>query len=91
MMIIAQIEHEVSDFNIWQKAFDSDPIDRKKAGVQRYSVSQLQDNPNHVIIDLEFTNLQEAENACLMLKKMWGHIDGKMLINPRVRILNRVE
>lgn len=89
-MIIVQIEHEVLNFESWQKAFDSDPIDRKKIGVQRYSILQLKDNPNHVVVDLEFDNLPEAENTCTMLRKMWVRIDGTMLINPRVRILHRI-
>ena len=90
-MIIVQIEHIVSNFEYWQKAFASDPIDRKKIGVQRYSIFQLNGNPNHVIIDLEFNDFANAENACLLLKKMWGSLDGKMLINPTVRILNLVD
>ena len=90
-MIIVQIEHEVLNFESWRRAFDSDPIDRKKAGVQRYSVFQLKDNPNHVVIDLEFENLSEAEHTCTMLRKMWDRIDGKMLINPQIRILHRIK
>jgi hypothetical protein len=88
-MIIVQIEHEVSNFEGWKKAFDSDPIDRKKSGVRRYSIFQLQGNPNHVIIDLEFDNLQDAENTCVMLRKMWNRIDKTLLINPSLRILHR--
>jgi hypothetical protein len=29
-MIVLQIEHKVADFSGWKKAFESDPIDRKK-------------------------------------------------------------
>jgi hypothetical protein len=88
-MIIVQIEHEVVNFENWLRAFDSDPIDRKKAGVKRYTILQQNDNPNHVLIDLEFDQLHEAENTCMMLKKMWNRMDGTMLINPKLRILNR--
>jgi hypothetical protein len=90
-MIIVQIEHEVSNFEGWKKAFDSDPIDRKKAGVRRYSIFHLQENPNHIVIDLEFDNLPDAENTSSMLRKMWGRIDKTLLINPTVRILHRVD
>lgn len=53
-MFILQIEHEVFNFEGWKKAFDNDPIDRKKAGVRRYHIFQRADNPNFVVIDLEF-------------------------------------
>jgi hypothetical protein len=37
-----------------EKAFDNDPIDRKKSGVKRYSFYRPADDPNYVIIDLDF-------------------------------------
>jgi hypothetical protein len=89
-MFIVQIEHEVLNFDSWLKAFESDPIDRKKAGVRRYSIFRENDHRNLVIIELEFDNLTEAENICLRLKKMWERIDGTMLVNPKLRILVRI-
>ena len=53
-MFILQIEYEVFNFKGWKKAFENDPIDRKKAGVRRYHIFQRADNPNFVVIDLEF-------------------------------------
>ena len=38
-MTILQIEHNISDFDVWKKAFDGDPINRKKSGVVRYLFS----------------------------------------------------
>ena len=37
-MTTLRIEHKVPNFDGWKKAFDSDPIDRKKSGVNRYSI-----------------------------------------------------
>lgn len=34
-MLILQIEHKVPNYEGWKKAFDSDPISRKKSGVKR--------------------------------------------------------
>ncbi len=90
-MYILQIEHEVFNFEGWKKAFENDPIDRKKAGVKRYSIFQLSDNPNMVVINLEFEHLTEAENTVISLKKLWGNIAGKILIDPQVRILKLAE
>ena len=90
-MFILQIEHEVFNYEGWKKAFENDPIDRKKAGVRHYKIFQRTDNPNFVVIDLEFDHLNEAENTFAALKNLWGNISGKIMINPQIRILKLVE
>jgi L-rhamnose mutarotase len=90
-MPILQIEHEVLNFEGWKKAFKNDPIDRKKAGVRNYKIFQRNDNPNFVVIDLEFDNLKQAEDALFALRTLWQKIEGKIMINPQIRILNLVE
>jgi hypothetical protein len=90
-MFILQIEHEVFNFEGWKKAFENDPVDRKKSGVRHYNIYQRTDNPNFVVIDLEFDNLNEAENTLTSLKSLWGNISGKIMINPQIRILKLVE
>jgi len=90
-MIILQIEHKVPNFDGWRKAFDDDPINRKRAGVRRYSILRPIDDPNYVIIDLEFDNLQAAEATLEALRNLWGKVEGKIMINPQTRILNLVE
>jgi hypothetical protein len=62
-MIVLQIEHEVPSFEGWKKAFEQDPIERRKAGVRRYLIFQRADNPNFVVINLEFDRLKEAEDT----------------------------
>ena len=37
-MTILRVQHAVANFDGWKRAFESDPIDRKGSGVQRYSV-----------------------------------------------------
>ena len=90
-MINLQIEHEVMNFEGWKKAFENDPIDRKKVGVRRYKIFKRVDIPNFVVIDLEFDNLKDAENTLAALRKLWERVDGKIIINPQTRILNLVE
>ncbi len=90
-MIILQIEHEVFNFEGCKKAFDNDPIDRKKAGVKRYHIFQRADNTNFVVIDLEFDNLSEAENTLASLKILWGNITGKIMMTHHTRILRLIE
>ncbi len=75
-MIILQIEHPVPNFDGWKKAFDSDPINRKQSGVRRYKISRQADNPNYVIVDLEFDNIKDAETALAALQKLWNRVEG---------------
>ncbi len=86
-MIILQIEHLVPNFEGWKKAFENDPIDRKKSGVRRYKIFQRVDMPNYVVIDLEFDHLEDAENTLVALKTLWKGVDGKIIVNPQNRIL----
>ena len=52
-MPTVRIEHAVPNFEQWKRAFDSDPVNRKGSGVRGYQVLRAQDDPNHVMIDLE--------------------------------------
>jgi hypothetical protein len=90
-MYILQIEHEVSNFEGWKKAFENDPVDRKKAGVRHYDIFQRTNDPNYVVIDLEFDNLKEAESMVASLQVLWKKIDGKIIIHPQIRILRLIE
>lgn len=90
-MIILRIEHEVSGFEGWKRAFDSDPINRKQSGVQRYRIFQLKEDPNYVVIHLEFEDVKNAEAAVAALHKLWGNVEGKLVFNPKTQILEMVE
>jgi hypothetical protein len=90
-MLILQIEHEVLNFDAWKKAFEADPVNRKKSGVLGYKIFQGVDNPNFVSIHLEFDNLKEAVDTLTALRKLWGDVEGKIMFKPQTRILNLVE
>ena len=90
-MIILQIEHKVPNYDGWKKAFDSDPIDRKRSGTRYYRIYQPTDDPNYVIVDLGFDNLADAETALAALRKLWNQVEGKVMTGPKTRILNIVE
>jgi hypothetical protein len=53
-MPILQIQHAVRDFDAWKRAFDSDPVGRQQGGVRRYRILRAADDPNFVVIELEF-------------------------------------
>ena len=87
-MIVLQIEHNVSSYDGWKKAFDSDPINRKKSGVKRYQVYQSVEDPNYVVIDLYFDSLEESAGALNALQKLWSKVQGTVMVNPKARMLN---
>ena len=90
-MIILQIEHKVPNYEGWKRAFDSDPIDRKKSKVIQYRIFRPVDDPNYVILDLEFKSMIDAESALVALRKLWGQVDGKLIQGPQTRMLEQVE
>jgi hypothetical protein len=90
-MPILQIEHKVPNFDGWKKAFDSDPINRKKSGVRRYHIFQPTDDPNYVILNLEFDHIDEAEAALAALRNIWNQIEGTVMVGPKTKILNILE
>ena len=90
-MIILQIEHPVPDYSSWKKAFDIDPVNRKQSGVKRYRIFRQTDNPNYIIVELEFDKLDEAKKLLAALQGIWQQIEGKIIKGPKARIIEMVE
>jgi hypothetical protein len=86
-MIVLQVEHNVSSYDGWKKAFDNDPIGRKKSGVKRYQVYQSVDDEKYVVIDLYFENLEDSTRALKSLKELWSKVQGTVMVNPKARML----
>ncbi len=90
-MTILRIEHRISGYDGWKKAFDSDPINRKKSGVKRYRIYRPADNENFVIIELDFENPEQAEAAQSALLNIFPNIEGKLIFEVQMRLLKIVE
>jgi hypothetical protein len=90
-MPVVRIEHAVPSFERWKQAFESDPADRKGSGVRRYRVFQLRDDPNYVMIDLEFDTMPEADAFVETIQRIWGGPAKSVMQNPTARIANVVE
>lgn len=90
-MYMLRIEHPVPDYTAWKKAFDGDPAGRKKAGVRRYRILRAVDDPNHVLIDLEFDTLAEAEGLLTAMRAIWGRVEFRIMTDPRARIAEQAE
>ena len=90
-MPILRIEHAVPDFIRWKQAFDSDPADRKGSGVRRYHVLRSVDDPNYVLIDLEFDTLENAEGLLAKMRRVWNGEGASVMRNPQARIVETIE
>jgi len=92
-MTILHIEHPIRDFDLWKKAFDSDPIGRERSGVRRYQVLRPVDDPNYVMIDLSFDNSGAAEAALAALRELWRATAASSILvgAPQTRIVEVVE
>jgi hypothetical protein len=90
-MYILRIEHPVSDFEGWKKAFDSDPVGREKSGVRQYRILRPIDDPQYVVIDLEFDSTVQAEALLAAMRVVWGRVQGKIIFDPQARIFEAME
>lgn len=90
-MPIVRIEHRVPSFEKWHDAFVADPADRKGSGVRRYQVLRLQDDPNYVMIDLEFDSTPEAEAFVETMQRIWTGPGKAVMQNPTARIADLIE
>lgn len=90
-MAILRIEHPVPDYATWKQAFESDPVGRERSGVRRYQILRPVDDPNFVLIDLEFDTRGEAEALLAAMRKVWASVEGTLMWNPRAQIVEAVE
>jgi hypothetical protein len=90
-MYMLRIEHPVPNYEGWRQAFESDPVGRKKMGVRRYQVLRSADDPNYVMIDLEFDTKSQAEALLAAMREVWKNVDGKVMTNPQARIVQVME
>lgn len=88
-MHVLRIEHPVPNYDTWKAAFDSDPIGRERSGVRRYRILRASDDPNYVMIDLEFDSASEAESVHAALRELWSSVD--VMHSPQARIAEAVE
>ena len=90
-MYMLRIEHPVPNYEGWKQAFDSDPVGREKSGVRRYQILRPIDNPNYIMIDLEFDTLGQAEALLAAMRVVWGRVEGTIMMNPQSQIVEAVE
>ncbi len=90
-MVILRIEHRVPNYEGWKRAFDSDPVDRKGSGVRRYQILRGLDDPNDVMIDLEFDTRSEAQALLDAMRRVWERVQGSVIWSPQAWIVEVAE
>ena len=85
-MFTLHIEHSVGDYDAWKRMFDSDPLNRKTAGVTSYRVMRPIDDPNAVRVDLEFDSREAGETMKAALEAMWQGPAAAMMRDPHARL-----
>jgi hypothetical protein len=90
-MYTLRIEHAVPDFDRWKQVFDGDPADRKGSGVVAYRVHRAVDEPNLVLIDLDFETAEAADAMHEKMRGLWAGPGKAVMISPTARVTEQVE
>ena len=88
-----QLEHEISDFKTWKRAFDADPAQRAAHGVRAHRVGRPLGEPNYVVVDLDFDSAERAQAFRAVLDEIWSSAEAApaLIGTPQVRIVETVE
>ena len=89
-MYTLQIEHEITDFDLWKSAFDRDPVNRAGSGVTAHRISRPVDDPHYVVVELDFERRAQAEALLANLHaKVWNSSAAAPALRgaPKTRIL----
>lgn len=65
------IDYRVQDVVGWRAIFDQDPMGRARHGVTRHWLYQDSEDPNHLMVNLEFPSVDEAKAFRKALQPVW--------------------
>ena len=88
-MPVLRIQHSVLSYDGWKAMFDSDPADRKGSGVLNYQIYQGVEDPNFVMIDLEFESVAQAEGLLATMQQVWAGPAKDFMKNPAAWIVEK--
>ena len=87
------IEHPITDLETWLSAFDAFADARRQAGVRGERVQRPVDNPEYIVVDLDFGTVEEAEAFLRFLRdRVWAVPENAPALvgTPDTMILERV-
>jgi hypothetical protein len=59
-VMAVMLVHYNHDYDEWKGMFDADPVGRAQGGVTRQTISRGVDDPNDIVVQLEFASLDDA-------------------------------
>ena len=72
-MATLRIEHPITDFSTWRAAFDRFERVRADGGVLATRISRAVDDDKYVLIDLDFTTVEQAQQFEQFLRtRVWS-------------------
>lgn len=71
-MTTLHIENTIHDYDSWKTAFDKYDRVRADRGVRSYQIRRLSEDPQQIMIDLEFDDRAAAEAFSRVLAKIWA-------------------
>jgi hypothetical protein len=89
-----RIEHAIKDYDTWRSAFERAAPVREQTGVRSYRIQRPVDDPNYLMIDLDFDDPAGAEALLAFLRdRIWASPDNSpgLLGQPSARIVDTVE
>jgi hypothetical protein len=89
-----RIEHAIKDYDTWRGAFERAAPIREQTGVRSYRIQRPVDDPNYLMIDLDFDDMAGAEALLAILRdRIWASPDSSpgLLGQPSARIVDTVE
>jgi hypothetical protein len=92
-MPVLHIEHEISELAVWLDAFKRVAPAREAAGVTRTEVYRPSDDPNRVVINLSFENVDAATRFReFLINQIWASPDSAPALvgPPTARVLEEV-
>ena len=60
-MVTLHIENQVHDYDAWKAVFDKFDRERRNRGMRSYRIVRNTEDPNQVLIDMEFDSTTRAE------------------------------
>jgi len=92
-MTTLRIEHAITDYQVWKKAFDGFAEARARAGVRSYAIRLPVDDPKYLVLDLEFDTAAGAQTfAEFLVQHVWSTAASSpgLAGAPKTRVLNLV-
>ena len=90
-MTTLRIEHPITDYPLWKKAFDGFAEIRANAGVRSTAIRLPVDDPRYLMLDLEFDSAEVAQRfAAFLTQHVWSSPESSpgLAGTPKTRILD---